>query len=296
MTRCTPGRQHGALDVPRQDYPQDGWMAVVPSMEGTLSYSLEEIETSHNSRSGAVMRSLNVALVRTLGDPGAVMLETWESWLLAMQVHSAVFAATDPDRESVTCKIRQEERHLATTGPQTYLNANTWLNAFYLAVICREAARLDMLARIPVSLLRDFGGTLDEYTYAWVETLQSFWLRRNDLGTHLVRAVDLSAPEHPRVVDAEEMTKLRYPPIMMLYRYLRNDPVGFNEALADAVRWHKEYWTADEDRAHNILGVVAIAPLAIACLAKANGIPVEVQTDYLPEALLDFGWRGEFDA
>ncbi|MFD4242594.1 immunity 49 family protein [Streptomyces sp. NPDC058525] len=282
--------------VPRQDYEKDEWAAVVPSMEGSLSYSLEGIETSHNSRSDVVMESLNVALVRCVADPTAGMLETWESWLLAMQVHSAVFAAADPDQETVTCKIRQEERHLATTGRQTYLNANTWLDAFYLAVICREAARLDMLARIPVSLLRDFGGALDEYTYAWVETLQSFWLRRDDLRTHLVRAVDLSAPEHARVLDAETMTKLKYPPIMMLYRYLRNDPAGFNEALADAIRWHKEYWTADEDRTENTLGIVALAPLAIACLAKANGIPVEVESDYLPEALLDFLWRGEFDA
>lgn len=116
--------------VPRQDYEKDEMAAVVPVMEESLSDSLEKIETSHNSRSGAVMESLNVALVRCVGDPGAVMLETWESWLLAMQVHSAVFAAAAPDRETVTSKIRQEKRHLATTGPQTYLNANTWLNAF----------------------------------------------------------------------------------------------------------------------------------------------------------------------
>lgn len=282
--------------VLRQDYPKDAMAAVVPVMEESLSDSLEEIETSHSSRSGAVMESLNVALVRCVGDPGAGMLETWESWLLAMQVHSAVFAAAVPDRDAVTCKIRQEERHLATTGPQTYLNANTWLDAFYLAVICRESARLDMLARIPVSLLRDFGGTLDEYAYAWVETLQSFWLRREDLRAHLVRAVDLSAPEQARVLDTETMTKLRYPPIMLLYRYLRGDADSFNETLADAVRWHKEYWTADEDRTQNIQGVVALAPLAIACLAKANGIPIEIESGYLPEALLDFAWRGEFDA
>ncbi|MCK8679481.1 immunity 49 family protein [Streptomyces lichenis] len=265
-------------------------------MESSLSYSLEKIETSHNSRADALMESLNVALVRCVGDPRAGLLETWESWLLTMQVHSAVFAAADPEQETVTCRIRQEERDLATTGPQTYLNADTWLDAFYLAMICREAARLDMLARIPVSFLRDFGGAMDEYTYAWVETLQSFWLRREDLSTHLVRAVDLSAAEHARVIDADEMTQLRYPPIMMLYRYLRNDSAGFNDALADAINWHKDYWTADEDRTENIHGVVALAPLAIACLAKANGLPVEVQTEYLPDALLDFAWRGEFDA
>ncbi|MFE1410214.1 immunity 49 family protein [Streptomyces sp. NPDC085524] len=296
MTNSSPGAERWAVSLPRYDYQKDEWATVVPVMERSLSYSLEEIEISHNSRSGAVMRSLNVALVRCVGDPTAGMLETWESWLLAMQVHSAVFAATAPDQETVTCKIRQEERHLATTGRQTYLHADTWLDAFYLAVICREAARLDMLAQIPVSLLRDFGGALDEYTYAWVETLQSFWLRRDDLQTHLVRAVDLSSAEHARVIDAEEMTKLRYPPIMMLYHYLRNDVAGFNNALADAVRWHKEYWTADEDRTVQVLGIVALAPLAIACLAKANGIPVELESEYLPEALLDFLWRGELDA
>ncbi|MGW0398114.1 Imm49 family immunity protein [Streptomyces sp. NPDC003002] len=62
------------------------------------------------------------------------------------------------------------------------------------------------------------------------------------------------------------------------------------------MRWHKEYWTADEDRTQNIQGVVAIAPLAVPCLAKANGVPVEAQSGYLPESLLDFAWRGESDA
>ncbi|MEU6398035.1 immunity 49 family protein [Streptomyces cinnamoneus] len=285
------------VTVSRQDYPKDGMAAVIPVMEGSLDYSLEKFETSHDSRSGAVMAALNVALVRSAVDPRAAMRETWESWWLAMQVHSAVFAATTaPDRETVTCRIRREERHLATTGPQTYLSAHTWIDAFYLAIICRDAARLDMLARIPVSLLRAFGGRLDEYAYAWVETLQSFWLRRDDLGAHLVRGVKLCVPEQARTLDGDETAMLRRPPIMMLYRYLRGDVTGFNESLADALRQHKEYWTADEDRKVIIHGVVAIGPLAVACLAKANGLPVEVESGYLPEALLDFAWRGEFDA
>ncbi|MGW3089483.1 immunity 49 family protein [Streptomyces sp. NPDC001108] len=268
----------------------------VPVLEGALADSLRHIETSHDARTGALSTSLNVARIRCIGDPDAGKLETWESWLLAMQVSSAVFAAAVTDRESVTCKIRQEECQLEATGSQFYLNAGTWVEAFYLALICREPAQLDMLARVPESLLRDCGGVPDEYIYAWVETLRSFWLRRDDVGQHLVRAVDLSAPEHARIIGPETMSKLKYPPMMMFYRYLRNDTAGFNEALNDALRWHKEYWTANEDRTQDITGVVALAPLAIACLAKANGIPIEVQSGYLPSALLDFAWRGEFDA
>ncbi|MFF9568067.1 Imm49 family immunity protein [Streptomyces sp. NPDC014685] len=66
--------------------------------------------------------------------------------------------------------------------------------------------------------------------------------------------------------------------------------------MTPRARGRKEYWTADEDRTQNIEGFVAIAPLAITCLAKANGIPIEVESGYLPTALLDFSWRGKFDA
>lgn len=37
------------------------------------------------------------------------------------------------------------------------------MQAFHLALICRETARLDMPAKVPVSLLRECGGVMDEY-------------------------------------------------------------------------------------------------------------------------------------
>lgn len=38
-----------------------------------------------------------------------------------------------------------------------------------------------------------YAGAVPEYS--WVEALQNFWLRRVDVSRHLVRAIDLSAPE-----------------------------------------------------------------------------------------------------
>ncbi|MFB6809486.1 Imm49 family immunity protein [Streptomyces sp. NPDC056387] len=90
-------------------------------------------------------------------------------------------------------------------------------------------------------------------------------------------AVDLSASERARVVDAEEMVKLCYPPIMMLYHYLRSEESGFTEAWADAFRQHSEYWIADEDRTQRAR--MALGQLAITSLAKSNGIPVEVEAN-----------------
>ncbi|MFF1651377.1 hypothetical protein [Streptomyces sp. NPDC058240] len=67
----------------------------VPVMEKFLADSLQTIGTSHRASSGTLTTSLDVARIRCVVDPDAVMLEIWESWLLTMQVHSAVFAA-DP--------------------------------------------------------------------------------------------------------------------------------------------------------------------------------------------------------
>ncbi|MEU3657683.1 Imm49 family immunity protein [Streptomyces sp. NPDC032161] len=41
-------------------------------------------------------------------------------------------------------------------------------------------------------------------------------------------------------------------------------------------------------------GHLALAPLALACLAHDSGIPVDVESGYPPHHLLPRGWLGEF--
>lgn len=92
------------------------------------------------------------------------------------------------------------------------------------------------------------------------------------------------------------MSLVLYPPIILFYRYLRGDHAQFNEALVDAIKWHKSYWGAgDDDMAIDSDGFVALGPLAIACLARDRGFPIEVDSEYLPKALLNFAWEGEID-
>jgi hypothetical protein len=117
-------------------------------------------------------------------------------------------------------------------------------------------------------------------------------LRYND---KLVAAADGTSPEATRYADAELMLKILYPPIILFYRYLRQDHEEFNKALAEALQWHKEYWTATEDRAISAEGLVALGPLAIACLARDAGFPLDIESEYLPKALLEYAWGSEID-
>ncbi|MEV0599864.1 immunity 49 family protein [Streptomyces sp. NPDC050315] len=282
--------------IPRHDFPAGNPAeAMAPIIKNTESV-LDEIETSEFDRFDALDLALTTAKWHCLTDPMATEFPTWEAWVTAMQVGSALFVSGTAAEGPVPCRIgsRGEVKNLPATGPQEYLHAGNWLTAYYLAAICRENERLNQLAQVPVSFLRASGVEFDEYVYAWVETLQNAWFGRRETWNTLATAVNGTAPEATRIASTELMLKILYPPLELFHRYQRQEADRFNAALVDALTWHKEYWTADEARNRNGEGLVALGPLAIACMAHDAGLPIEVESEYLPKALLERSWIGEF--
>lgn len=283
--------------IPRHDFRTgDVGEAIAPIVKSAEEV-LGELETSEFDRFDALDYTLTVAKWRCLTDPTAETFATWEAWVTAMQVGCALFDAGMATEGPVARRIGVdgEVKSLPATGPQEYLHAGNWLTTYYLAAICRENDRLNRLAQVPVSFLRASGVEFDEYIYAWVETLQNAWLRRREMWDTLVTAVNGTAPEAAQVASQELMLKILYPPLELFHRYQRQDAAQFNAALVDALTWHKEYWTADETRSLNGDGLVALGSLAIACMAHDAGMPIEVDSEYLPKELLQFGWVGEVE-
>ncbi|WP_318279770.1 immunity 49 family protein [Streptomyces griseoloalbus] len=213
-------------------------------------------------------------------DPTADKLETWEAWVMAMQVGSALFAsATAPEGSTVECVIGHEVRTIPAVGITHFVDAGTWLEAFWLAVVCRDQARMTQLCEVPVETLRASGAVFEEYIYHWVDALQTYWLERPGLGDKLVAAFEGTDPDRLRFLDRETMLKVLYPPINLCYRFLGRDPDQFNEALVQALELHKEYWTANEERQETSDGDIPLAVLALTCLAHDAGRPVEVESE-----------------
>ncbi|WP_030378797.1 MULTISPECIES: immunity 49 family protein [unclassified Streptomyces] len=258
---------------------------------------LDHIETSEDDRYDALPSALAVAKWRALTDPRAAEFPSWEAWVTAAQVGSALFAAGTAADGPVACRIgsKGEVKQLPATGPADYLHAGNWLTSFYLAVICRENDRVNQLAQVPVSFLRESGAEFDEYIYPWVETLQHLWFGRQAVWDTLVTAVDGTEGQRAPIAGPELMLKILHPPFDLFQRYLRREPEQFNTALVDALTWHKEYWTANEARSRSAEGLVALAPLAIACMAYDADMPIDVESEYLPKALLKRSWVGEYD-
>ncbi|NYH52014.1 hypothetical protein HNR06_001603 [Nocardiopsis arvandica] len=236
-------------------------------------------------------------------DPEAGMLETWEAWVATMQVADALFlASTIPRGTEVECMIDHEVRKLNGIGPRYFTNASNWTTAFFLAVTCRESERVRRLCEIPVELLREAGeskGTeYNEYTYHWIAALQAFVLERPGLVRHLTKAIELSDPDSG-AFGGDALDKLVFPQMNTFRCLLEEDSDGFNKALAQGLQLFKGYYTADEERAKDIKGVVPLGLLAMACWARDKQqhrpeLRLEVESGYLPRYILDGGWVGEF--
>ncbi|EFL26321.1 conserved hypothetical protein [Streptomyces himastatinicus ATCC 53653] len=285
--------------VPRHGFPAQATQEDMAALMESTRRVIGRLEQSEMSRSRALDSTLTVAMSCCAADPQATKLETWEAWVTAMQVGSALFDSAVAAEGPVPCRIgiAGEVKHLPATGPTSYTHAGAWLTAVYLATICRDNERLARLMQVPVSFLRESGAMFDEYVYSWVEALQSYWFRRaDDMWNTLVEAIDGASPQAARIADEETLLKILYPPLELFQLYNRGEAEEFNASLAEFLTWHKQYWTGDEARSLNSDGLVALAPLAIACMAYDNDFSIEVDSEYLPKELLQFGWVGEVDA
>ncbi|PDP89341.1 hypothetical protein CQJ94_02445 [Glycomyces fuscus] len=248
-----------------------------------------------------VARSARIALAM---DPDASELVTWEAWTTWMQVSEAVFAmSTAPPDSTVERLINHRTRTLEAIPPRHTSDAGTWIDAFFLAITCRDEARVRSLCQIPVSFLKEAGerdgGGYDDYIYPWVAALQDFILNRPELGDNLYEAMRLSDPDHAEISSAENLNTFVFPPMNALYRLAEHDTEKFDEAMAQGIQLFHDYYTADEERTKDVMGAVPLFLLGVACLAYdtnqlAPDFNPDFSSDYLPKHILQRSWHGEF--
>ena len=153
---------------------REAGLAVLQENAQQLIHGLEEGSTNPGD---ALSTTLTLAEAHCLMDPRAAIFPTWDAWVDAMQIGSALFAAATTAESHVRCRIAHKDRTLPAGGSQWYVNPSTWLDAFYLAVVCREKDRITALCHVPMSLLRENGSRFEEHHYAWIETLRKLLAR-----------------------------------------------------------------------------------------------------------------------
>lgn len=228
-------------------------------------------------------------------DPVAENLATWDSTVEAMQVLTAIFGSANATEGTVEWLIAGQTVEIPATGPVYYANFSRWFEAFWLAVICRDTKRLQLLVDMPLELVQQSGMDHDEFDLKFAQALQKFSRREQGLAEALTEAMAATDQERVREPRLEYALRIAYTTMKALFYLLRsNQEEKFNEALAQALEQHKKYWTADDDKAEHPRGFVALGPLAIACIAKDAGMTITVESEYLPKHLVLGSWVGEY--
>ncbi|PSR68624.1 hypothetical protein C8258_08950 [Nocardia sp. MDA0666] len=252
--------------------------------------SLEEIPESVGLAFDTAVRSMQY---HCWNDRDAQEFETCESFATAMQLGSALFAISSDGEESVEARIAQKIRLLPKVMPHEFATVDSWLKAFYLAVICRDQIRMTNLCEISSDSLRS-NSPADEFMYLWMDVLQIFWLQEDGLYAELQEVIEASYAEVVKIASEGLLHTVLYPPIHVFHCLVFEGEEQFNAALKDAVELHKIYWTSDIDRLTDVAGSIALAPLAMACIAYDMDIPLNVESSYIPELVLNGNWLDGF--
>lgn len=247
----------------------------------------EDIETDRRGPGYALDRSYDEFANRCGRDPRAAENETWLALARALQAGGALFlAGTRPEGEEVEFRFGDEVIRRPATGPTPDTDAPNWLKTAYLAIVARDQPRLDLLAGVPIEQLRDSAPEYDDYLFDWVRALQIHIRNGPDLIDTVLAAMRGTEPEALQRSDPEAVLQLHYPPIELFYLYTQREDGKFSDSLVTALELHRQYWTADPERPRSPASIVALAPLAMACLARDAGMTVDVESDYLPYHLL----------
>lgn len=236
-------------------------------------------------------QALITTCYRVLLDTDAKERETYAGLLLSAEAGAGFFAAANRPEEEFEYSVgaNMTLRHIA---PSESHGPNTWLNSLWASVICRGHNLVEDLFQIPLEIIREGGGTFDEYMYSWIATLQGYF-RGDDVYAQINRSIELTDPEILQF-GSPEIVLLRYFPAMkLLYNIAANEPDKFNENLAEAVELHRRFWTANDERASNPDGFLALPLTALAAVAYDNGIQIDVSSDYLPRNFVTGFWSGD---
>lgn len=229
----------------------------------------------------AFASALTLAHAHCAADPKASYVDTWDAWAVAVQLGSALFAGA----QAQECRLGEDiVRQLPAIPAAPPADARAWLDAFYVAVACRQKDRADRLCQVPLEVLRQ-DDSVDAYVLNWIDTLQTYWSERpmDDVVAKLLATMETSHPQSLTHTPKDFADLIDYQPVALFHRLIARDHDAFAEALAEAVAHHGTYWgDSAAPRAQVALGV-----LAMASLAYDFGFPVAMPQPYLPMYLLD---------
>jgi Immunity protein 49 len=198
---------------------------------------------------------------------------------------ASIFALATGNGE-VEVDLGEMRTKLPATGSTDSTHVGNWRIGWWLAHIVRDHSAIAQLVSTPIDVLRQSSTRGDECQYLFIDALQAFEKRADDWSTRLRMALDATDPEQVNISDEEFVLNILVPEMQLLFRLAIGEIAPFNEALQFALERHKKYW-GKGNRKRDPDGYLALGPLAIVAIAHNAGMPIEVESEYLPRRLFE---------
>jgi len=174
------------------------------------------------------------------------------------------------------------------TGPSGQANhtANegVWVNSFLLGIALGRSEQLAAHLAYPTNRLRETSGEGDEFRYAMVDTLKTFWTGNDSWKLLCQQALSESEPNRLTV-----MSPRRAAPIRSVLHALEpisgGDQAGFTAALVATLKAHKAYYGRGKP-SRGCTSLISIPACGVASLGLRAGLRLEVESGYLPTWLV----------
>ena len=159
-----------------------------------------------------------------------------------------------------------------------------WRRGLLAALVTRHAGAIGLLGKTPVETLRALAPNLPVWMMKERPALQAIALRSPGAGAPVVEAAEAADPD--KVADQKDwVLDIVTPELQLGFAALSHDQAHFDDWIVKAIKCHHHYYGRAEEK-KNVHGQLALAPLAMACVAHDLGLQVPVESDYLPRWLI----------
>jgi hypothetical protein len=208
---------------------------------------------------------------------------------LAQGKTGLMLLSNSPPGQTIEVPFGEHRVPFPSYGPSSSSHATAWHKAWYAALMSRDEPSLAALATISDDVLRASTPGMDEFVYAWKAALIAFREAPRAALPHIERAVALTAEDQIEVA-AKRAAAREGTTFAALAPLARGDTAEFQTALAAALEAHKKFW-GTKAKGQYLEGWLALGPLALCCLARDQGVPVNVESEYLLPYLIERRWQ-----
>ena len=168
-------------------------------------------------------------------------------------------------------------------------SADTWLDAFWLAMICRDAALLDSLCETSADDLKKTDENIPAYKLLFIDALRTHWQSKEDVRETLIAAMEATAPGRSDIAEPDFVCSIDVPLIELTFHVLARNST-FLSAFHKAIEHHKQYWSTSE-RSNDPRGFVSFGLTALVALGSDCGFVLDITSEYLMAELIPDSWR-----